>query len=38
MVFDIAALLNDSVITFAQIEEFRDEVKETLCYLCSRNF
>lgn len=34
VVFDLAALLNDGVITFADIEEFSDELKETVMYLC----
>ena len=38
MVFDIAALVNDGAITFSELEEFSDDVKETVHYLCNRNF
>ena len=31
---DLANLLADGVITFADIEEFSDELKETLRYFC----
>ena len=36
MVFDIAALINDGVIAFADIEDFSDEVKETVRNFCNK--
>ena len=36
MVFDIAAMINDGVITFSEVEEFSDELKETVHYLCNK--
>ncbi len=33
---DLATLLNEGVITFADIEEFSDELKEALRYFCCR--
>lgn len=32
--FDLAALINDGVITFADIEEFSGELKEAVKFLC----
>ena len=33
---DLAALLNEGVITFADIEDFSDELKASLRYFCCR--
>lgn len=38
LAFDLAALINDSVISFADIEEFSDETKEIVRHLCSTQF
>ena len=32
--FDLAALINDGVITFADIESFSEELKEIVLFLC----
>lgn len=34
VVYDLAVLISDSVITFADIEEFSVELKEAVGYLC----
>lgn len=35
LAFDLAALINDGVITFADIEEFSNETKEIVKHLCN---
>lgn len=35
LAFDLAALINDDVITFADIEEFSNETKEIVKHLCN---
>lgn len=34
LVFDLAALINEGVITFSDIQEFSEEVKDVVKYLC----
>ena len=35
LAFDLAALINDGVVTFADIEEFSNETKEIVKHLCN---
>ena len=38
LAFDLAALINDGVISFADIEEFSSETTEIVKHLCSMRF
>lgn len=38
LAFDLAALINDGVIIFADIEEFSDGLKEVVKHLCNIRF
>lgn len=38
LAFDLAALINDGVITFSDIQEFSDEVKDVVKHLCDMYF
>lgn len=38
LTFDLAALINDGVITFADIEDFSNETKEIVKYICEIHF
>jgi len=35
LAFDLAALINDGVITFSDIQEFSDELKDVVKHLCN---
>lgn len=38
LAFDLASLINDGVITFADIEEFSNETKEIVKHFCDMRF
>lgn len=38
LAFDLAALINDDVISLADIEEFSDGLKEIVKHLCNKSF
>ena len=38
MVWDVVAMINDDVISFDELEGFSEELKDTVQYLCSREF
>ena len=37
MVYDIAAFINEGVITFSDLDDFSDELRDTVQFFCSRN-
>lgn len=38
LVYDLATLIHDGVITFADIDEFSEGLKENVTYLCGNRF
>ena len=36
--FDLAALINDGAITFSDVQEFSDELKDAVKHLCDIQF
>lgn len=38
VIFDLAALIHEGVITITDIDEFSDELKNAVMYLCGNNY
>ena len=37
MVYDIAAFINEGIITFSDLDDFSDDLKDSVRFFCNRN-